>query len=175
MNAGYTQNIDDFIMTSFTDEMSAQKMSLRRNQIQGFSRVAVKISWSSKTQHQGVKSWLTWMVLLPRVILQSNQISISRKCLLQTVVVPICKIILVIVSDKDYLQSSGVSRVLIEAEDSKCLYRTGPSDSIIDIFTSPYLSLNSCDYLFFIYSAFHISASSTKQLSSFPTQIKQQR
>lgn len=174
MNAECSQNTDDFMMTSFTDEMSTQKMSLRRSQTQGFSKVAMKISWSSKTQLQSVKSWLTWMVLLPSVILQSNQISISRKFLLQTIVLLISKIILAIASDKNYIQLSGVSRLLIGAEDSKCLWRTGPSDSIIYIFTFPYLFLNTCDYLSFIYSAFHSSASSTKQLSSFPTQIKHQ-
>lgn len=56
MNAGCTQNTDDFIMTSFTDEMSTQKMNLRRNRTQGFSKAAMKISWSSKTQLQDVKS-----------------------------------------------------------------------------------------------------------------------
>lgn len=72
------------------------------------------------------------------------------------------------------LSSSGVCRILIGVEDNKCLCRTGPSDSIIDIFTSPYLLLNSCDYLSLSYSAFQFFASSTKQLSSFLTQVKQQ-
>lgn len=84
------------------------------------------------------------MVLLQSAILRSHQISISRKCLLHTVVLPICKIILALVSEKNF--ASSVSRVLIATENSK---RTGPSDSIMDIFKSPYLFLNNCDDLSF--------------------------
>lgn len=83
------------------------------------------------------------MVLLQTVILQSHQTSITRKCLLQTVVLPIYNIILLLVSNKNFAPS--VSKLLIGIENSKCLWRTGPSDSIIDIFKSPYLSLNNCD------------------------------
>lgn len=50
------QRTDGFLMTSFPGEMSIQKMSLRRNQIQGSSKAAMKISWGKKTELLDVKS-----------------------------------------------------------------------------------------------------------------------
>jgi len=52
----HVQRTDCFIMTSFPDEMSTQKMSLRMNQIQGSSKAAMKISWGKKTELLDVKS-----------------------------------------------------------------------------------------------------------------------
>ena len=155
-------------MTSFPGEKPLWKMSLMRNQIQGSIKAAVKISWCKKTALLSVKFWLHWMVLLQIVILQSHQSPIPRKCLLQSgqffSALP-----------KQFWSLSLVRTVRLQflgAEDSKCLWRTGPRASLSYMFSSQYLFV--CflkqDMFFSLFSfTFLLSLE-----SSFPLYLKQQ-
>lgn len=162
------QRSDGFIMTSFPGEKPLWKMSLMRNQIQGFIKAAVKISWCKKTALLNVKFWLHWTVLLQIVILKSHQSLIPCKCLLQSgqffSALP-----------KQFWSLSPIRTVHLQflgTEDSECLWRTGSRASISYTFSSPYLFL----FMFFkLRSVFLFSFAFLLSLeSSFPLYLRQQ-